>query len=773
VSTSDKKIVRIHLRDTILHMDGSLDALCKGFNVPKKWRKIDFPIRMVTSRNCYHPRIKKITKPYGENDVKALAYIIVKINQLLGDSEWEPANLLSNRPPITQFLTSMGVVRQSTLNHFRKVTSQDVRYRSMYPSFEEFQPRAIDVPALRVFLESASIGGRVCCMAKSYSSPYWGKIVETYLKLQNNESDPVSSLAEIYQDMRRDKACMVVLDVTSLYPTAQSYCPMPLGGLRFINEEACWDHINSLECSICDHERSLCDRHKYTFYSERHTLRPFSIILVRDVTPTQTVRENSLYSLCGRKSYNNNTKTVNGIEYSFETSEEHKERVKGHGFADLQSFTNVDLYWMRRAGYEFHIVCGIEFEVGMTYNSFIEPAFQKRIEAKRAGNRLLANSLKKCYNGAYGVTIQKDITEGHSLVTLPEDFQDRSPLDNAVVGHLVRNGCLDASEELTGEFIHFRSGQSVIKKRKTPGIGEYYADQSPLQIGCAILSYARHIVNLMMFNYPQSWQTYTDTDSDCVSELLYQSLMDRNPDLINNTDEAPMGSYKNDHAENNGTEPRVVFALYGTKKAKMYVTLNAEGELRVFNTFKGLKPVDYVDGKKLNPTHAEYIISKSLYEIGVSGCCESQMVTSWNRSLSSGVSINDHWQKMDSKTYLGHSKGTKIFDGDHGTVEFFVPYGSLLQPDYPIQPSTFFHDQQQVEIFEFQPANAREQNLTRLWNLHTVRTGSSEEPSYKLVKNFLDVYYEGCDEEYKSTDPGYYKILQEFEEINESIMLVE
>ena len=31
-------IVRIHLRDTLLHMDGSLDALCAGFKVPKPWK---------------------------------------------------------------------------------------------------------------------------------------------------------------------------------------------------------------------------------------------------------------------------------------------------------------------------------------------------------------------------------------------------------------------------------------------------------------------------------------------------------------------------------------------------------------------------------------------------------------------------------------------------------------------------------------------------------------------------------------------------------------
>jgi len=47
-------------------------------------------------------------------------------------------------------------------------------------------------------------------------------------------------------------------------------------------------------------------------------------------------------------------------------------------------------------------------------------------------------------------------------------------------------------------------------------------------------------------------------------------------------------SLKNDHAENNGTEPRIFFGMIGGKKVKGYFTLNQEGQVRIFNTFKGL-----------------------------------------------------------------------------------------------------------------------------------------------------------------------------------------
>lgn len=737
-------VVRIHLRDTVLHMDGSLDALCAGFKVPKIWKKIDFPIRMVNSDNCFLPEIKNICRPYGENDVKALAYIIVKLNQQIGDLDWEPANPLNNRPPIAQFLTSMGVVRQSTLNHFQKVTKYP-EYVNMYGSFDSFRPNAVDIPALRIFIEAAAMGGRVCCMAKSYASSLWGEILSAYM------ANDKAKLSELHTRVIQAKACKVVQDATSLYPTVQAYCPMPLGGMKHIDRETCWNHINAMACDLCDASFSLCFQHKYKFNSERSSLRPFSIIVVRSVRPSDDTK-NNLFNICGRKLYDTSGNPSN-IDYSLETSEELRRRF---GYEQVipgvQSYTNIDLYWMHRAGWTFDVCSGIEFDVSMTYNSFIEPAFQKRIEAKIAGNKLQSLALKKMYNGSYGVTIQKDITENFSLVTLPENMRDRSVLEPEIVSHLVHNDCLDASEKLTGESFSLPSGQTLVKKTKIPGIGEYYADQSPLQIGAAILSYARHIMNLIMFNMNQSEQTYTDTDSICLSENAY-NLLCTIPGLVNNRDDAPMGSFKNDHAENNGTEPRVVFALYATKKAKLYVTLNQEGDICIFNTFKGLKPTSFVDGKKMCSEHADYIISRSLFEIGINGACQNQLVTSWKRSLSSGITISDHWQRMDSKTYLGHSKGTILTTGPHGNTEFFVPFGSLIHQQYSIlhTKKTDTTD----EKFEFHPS--REQALPAIWNA-----------SPQAISDFLDKYYENASMEYVSADPKYLEILEAFRRVTPS-----
>jgi hypothetical protein len=734
--------VNIHIRDTRLQVSGSLHALCVGFGVPAAWRKLDFPIRMVTWENCYDPDIKAICKAYGENDVKCLAYIIHKINRLIGDSFWNPASVFTKRPPICQFVTNMAMVRQSTLNHFKEV-AQSQAYLVNYPPWKNFQPRAIDVPALRVFLEGATMGGRVVCMAKSYSSPYFGVILKAYL------ADERSTLQSLHQTLLTEKKCCQVLDVTSLYPTAQAYCPMPLGDVFSITPDICLAHIDQMDCDLCEAMCHLCPLHKYSAKSDSRDLRPFSIILVKNVTVSHDAKEN-MYNLCGRKIYSISSGEAVGLEYTLESTKEMNERLapKHQAIPEVQAYTNVDLYWMRKGGFCFEIIGGFTFGVGMTYNSFIEPAFQKRIEAKQAKNKLLSDFLKLMYNGSFGVTAQNDITESGVVTNLPDDLKDCSPLDQRVISHLVKNKCLDGSEEVTGECFTLPNGQAYIKKRKVKRIAEFYADQSPLQIGCAILAYARHIMNLFMMNNYQTMQNYTDTDSDCVSERLAARLDDLG--MINNDDTAPMGSLKNDHAERNGTSPRVVWGIFGAKKVKMYVTLNAEGDLKIYNTFKGFQPATFVDGKKMSEGYADMIVSRALVHIGMEGFCPDQLVTAWKRSLSVGVSINDHWQRMETETYLGHSMGTKVIRSEFGITEFFVPPGSNVTPDFYI----FRSGEKDADRYRF--SAARLDCLPGIWSVDSLDT----------IYQFLDKYYAHADREYTSSDPEYMKIMAIFQDVN-------
>ena len=120
--------------------------------MPSEWIKLDFPITMVSSKNCYHPEVIRITEPYAVNDVLCLAYIVKKLNESLMDSEWEPADIYDNRPPIVQFLTCMSMVKASTLNHFRKTLGSDYR----------IQCHAVDIPSLRHWIQEATMGGRRC-----------------------------------------------------------------------------------------------------------------------------------------------------------------------------------------------------------------------------------------------------------------------------------------------------------------------------------------------------------------------------------------------------------------------------------------------------------------------------------------------------------------------------------------------------------------------------------------------------------------------------------
>lgn len=722
--TDENPKITIKLHDISLLVPGSLARLCKGFEVPKEYCKLDFPIQMVNARNCYEPKIREACGEYGENDVMALGWIIRKVNELIGNSIWNPCDVRSDRPPVTQFVTCMGMIRKSTKAHFDKLLPHSL------------QPKAIDIPALRSWLIQAAIGGRVTAYAKTYASKFTNQILSA--ALQRNQSE----LKDLYSLMMAEKQCMQCLDVTSLYPFVMDSCPLPMGGLHSIDIETCKRHIDIIHCTKCDELRQLCQEHRYRWVSNDRNLRPFSIILVKNIRFSGD-KEN-IQNLCPRKTYSIPGDKPCGILYSLENSEDYFKRTNGkETLRDVSSFSNIDLYWMRRQGYTFEIIGGFSFSVLNIYNTFIGPAFQIRIDAKKAGNKLLSDFMKLNYNGAYGITIQQDIEQSFFLARIDDEMVNMDPREpsvrNAIYKSCQRNQNkegLVCSEELTGEAVYFPNGQGCFQKRKKEHLAEYFSEQSPMQIGAAILAYARHVGNLILFNKSPYEYTYTDTDSFCLGEGAIQSD-EALKNMIMNQDDAPLGSLKNDHAENNGTEPRIFLSLIGAKKVKCHFTINEEGDVKIYNTFKGLHVSCDVDDKKINSEYAEYITTKVLIDVNQRNASDPVLVQSWRRDMRHGVSISNHLHILDTNTYFDDHVGLRSENTPHGLVEFFVPFGSDL--------------------------NCRLVKEKDGENYYDPPRDPNEFYDVKLLTEFIQAYYEGCDQEYNPGTEEYQKILDLFQ----------
>jgi hypothetical protein len=643
--------ISLILRDTKVHIAAPLSKICESFKVPEAWCKLDFPIYKINAFNCYDEKIMNAVLPYQENDVKCLGFIVKHLNEMIMCSEWDPAQC-SVRPPITQFMTCMSMVKKSTLSHFLKSESR-------------IYCHAIDIPRLRHWLCEATMGGRVTAYARTYVHKLFPCMMTA------REHNDTFQLKKIHEKIISDHSAMQVLDVTSLYPTAQSQCPMPTGQLYFADKQTCIESINAIQCDACESMYSLCSIHK----GGQCELRPYIIILVKNCIPGK----HTMLNYVGRK-LTSDTKSKLGLVYSLESREEINERLEKEVIREIQAYSNVDLYWMKKQGYTFEVINGFGWQVSMTYNSFIEPAFQKRIEAKKKGNKVLSDFYKLNYNSAYGVTAQKDIMENGFIMTLPEELHQKSYEDEEVFRYITTtggsHGNLSADENLIGN-VPLRNGQTYFIKEKKSHLHEFYSHPSPIQIGAAVLSWSRHIMNLIMYGLDVYGEiTYTDTDSIAVSDYAVYKHLEKVPGLIDNRFEAALGSLKNDHAEDNGTEPRVVASFIGTKKVKMHITLNAEGELRIFNTFKGLNPSLMVNGEQMHSDYAKSLVAKALIEINEEGKMNDVAVSQWKRTIDFGIEIGEHAQSSHDETYLAHSAGTfHTVNTFKNHLEWFIPHG--------------------------------------------------------------------------------------------------
>lgn len=768
IPIDEKNEITIRLRDTKLWMSGSLHRIAAALKCPKSWQKLDFPITMVNAKNCYHPAMKKISKDYGENDVRALAWIVKKLNWVVGESTWDPASPYSVKPALGQFVTVMSMVKAGMYNHFIRSGIKEL-------------PVAVDIPSLRNWLKKATIGGRVEAYARSYFSPYTSDIIQGWKR------EDVELLKNIHENMTRNNAYDIVLDVTSLYPTAQSLCPMPTGKLYALEGIMhCNDSINAIRCTTCEKEKKLCMIHRND--SKNITTverRPFAIILVKNIhynnDPSNVQRE--LFPFCARK-----LEKDKGLVYSFESTEEIQCRYKKgkddnsngeqkKAINDVQSFTNVDLYWMRKMGFTFEIVGGFGWETSDTYCSFLLDAFERRKQAKMEGNSVMSELWKLKVNGSYGVTAQSDVEESSILITLPAELKDLNPIDGRVTTWVKANRESIGHAEYIKDGHLLPSGVTMFTKSKAPGVSDYFMALSPMQIGAAVLSWARHIVNLIMFSddivFPVK---YTDTDSIDIPGRCIKELEMNYSGVIDNRSSAEIGTLKNDHQESCG-EGAVIFAsLLMTKKVKGHFVLNKEGKISICTTFKGLNPqmIDSETGRRFHAERYEYLICRALFDIHFDGVPRDVPVTTWKRSLERGVEIYDHPQSGYGATYLDRSIGvsflTEKYDpptlncddnllGSHirgnGLTEMFVPYGSRFPVDYYFVNISPNPAQKDMRITK---------NTERIEYI-TTTTGVSRDDWYE----FMDLFYSHRDEFAFENEPEYKNVCNIIESIDEEI----
>lgn len=740
-STSERKSFMVTFLDTKVFLSFSLAKLCKDFKVPVEWSKLDFPITKITWKNCYHPDILAILEPYSVNDSKALAYIIKQINRIVcletslvhspGNDELpqdvhaqvllklatmatenatnegylallHPPSPVSEKPPIVQFCTIMSCVKKVAKKYMEALCYpiRDSRVLSM-------QPFACDVPLVRHWIDMASMGGRVSAYSKMYCSSMWKEILEEYM----GRGDKKEIAMHIRQAMIMSDTA-VVLDVTSLYPSAMAYCPMPMGALRYLDSSGCIASINSIECSDCERIMSICPIH-------RVTPRPFVVVLVNgglrksatwnEQNATHPLRHQVGRKLCGKKERGGMDlpgRDVGGLIYTNEDDDVMTRRHWGSGTAVVgdsvlgctQSYTNVDLYWAWRAGYEFDVIGGYEWETSYELQPLILTLFKMRLAAKETGNTCLQQSIKLLLNGLFGVHSQRVIHTVDRVVTLPAAIREADVLEEEFTKFIRTDErrLFDPRMKLI-ENIPMANGQSLVRGAIPANLGESVGGYSPNHIGCAVLAWSRHIMSLAMFSLPAGHLHYTDTDSLAISETMYQHMVDvgvygaqqfQIPSLVSPHGEHLL-TYKNDHSDY-FQNARVLFSAIGAKKVKLHVIGCPEsGELKICSTFKGLLKKDTLEnGDKLHGDHFEHTMAQGLLDILYTGKPRTYEGTRWGKSLGvdGGVKI-DHSIVVqgESYTYLGKHRAFAIakLEKSNGNVILNIPFGvELTDPTF-------------------------------------------------------------------------------------------
>jgi hypothetical protein len=661
--------IEMIIRDTKVFFAASLAELCKVFKVPEQYCKTDFPITKIHARNYCHPPIVAAVKEYMENDVYSLACIVHGISATIHKmtsgaslSDPNPPPLYENEaPPITQYVTLMTMVKKGQQKLFSKTLKIP-------------QPLPVDIGALRKYIQHANIGGRVTAYWRGYAS---ARVKDIMTAFTDNRADVLS---DIYKELVGKGAYMKVLDVTSLYPHTMSSFPMPCvstNPIKLLSPQECMEVIDGLACEDCELAWSLCANCK--FGGDKDLMRlGFCFILLKNVEPPSNPWANlpddsPPSNLVPRKLYGG------GLVYSYESTASLLERAggaKAGSTPEVQCFTHYDVYWMKRSGYTFEIMNGFQMDTSYAFRDYILDLFKMRIEAKRYErdnglSKVVSTFCKLRYNGGYGVNAQKDITSTMVVTDCSDEGELRSKRVIKPDELVCREVCYSH---------RMPNNQWVLKVEKSPYSCEYFADQSPNHIGAAVVATSRHYMNLAMARVQENGCkcSYTDTDSMCIYGDVYEKVMPKA--IYDESADAPMGTYKNDHEE--GDNEIVVLSFIIGKKVKLHMTLDAKGKLRFYPTFKGYNPspIDYESGVHLDVEAIEELRVNALSHIFFYGNMPGTTQTEFKRSMTSGVHIDRNAKfSAESRTFFEDQADggllMRLLDsGDY--VEKLVPRGA-------------------------------------------------------------------------------------------------
>jgi len=276
---------------------------------------------------------------------------------------------------------------------------------------------------------------------------------------------------------------------------------------------------------------------------------------------------------------------------------------------------------------------------------------------------------KNLYNGGYGINARQDITRQYLLCNgdeTEEQLRSKNKLNPDEI--IIR----DANTH------QLPNGQWLLKVEKHPDAAEFFAAQSPNHIGAAVTSTARHHMNLLLFHLTTNSYGYTDTDSAFVHGAAYEEIKQYLPHLLDESPEANMGTYKNDH-EGPG-ENVVFFSMLLAKKVKLHVTLNAFGEVQFHDTFKGFNPAKINANGDVNTDEVIHFQKvRALGEIFFHGSIQSKCLqTEWKRSLATGITIHkDKPFEVSEDVYFKHYLDVEIYcqPQTKTSIEILVPHG--------------------------------------------------------------------------------------------------
>ena len=193
-------------------------------------------------------------------------------------------------------------------------------------------------------------------------------------------------------------------------------------------------------------------------------------------------------------------------------------------------------------------------------------------------------------------------------------------------------------------------------------------------------------MNLFLYSLSTDEYGYTDTDSVFITGKCWKRMCSETPWLVDESPEAAMGTYKNDH-EGPGNES-VILSFMIAKKVKLHVTLNSEGDLCFHETFKGFNPSKMDAATNLVHTSDYLLYQKvlALSQIYFFGTLQDNFIqTEWRRSLSAGITIiGEKPFSIDPKVYstdngecvLEHFAG----NGENGRESrhtLWIPHGYL------------------------------------------------------------------------------------------------